>query len=270
MADDDIRVLVADDHTLFRDGLQALIDGWDGFTVVGSAAGGEEAVALCRSLAPDLVLMDVRMPEMSGVEATRLISASCPQVRVVMFGYQTWGYRTLAALLKSRHEMCLVVTHPASDHAYESIWADSVEDLAREAGIEVFLAKRPTPQLVDRVRELAPDVMVANNWRTKLPEELFGIPRYGTVNLHDSLLPQFTDPERGHVALQSLLLGLTHITVALTVNAVITVGAGSIAVFLARRPLWQRAQRYLMGSVLAGMALHLGLDRTRAVAAVGP
>ncbi|WP_003891340.1 methionyl-tRNA formyltransferase [Mycolicibacterium smegmatis] len=113
-------------------------------------------------------------------------------MRVVMFGYQTWGHRTLQALLKSRHEVCLVVTHPTSDHAYESIWADSVEDLARGAGIEVLLAKRPTPELVERVRELAPDVGVANNWRTRLPRELFSIPKYGTVNLHDSLLPKFT------------------------------------------------------------------------------
>jgi threonine/homoserine/homoserine lactone efflux protein len=88
--------------------------------------------------------------------------------------------------------------------------------------------------------------------------------------LYVSLLPQFTDPERGSVALQSLLLGLTHITVAISVNALIAVGAGSIAAFLARRPLWQRAQRYLMGSVLAGMAVHLGLDRSRAAATAGP
>lgn len=113
-------------------------------------------------------------------------------MRVVMFGYQTWGHRTLQALLTSRHEVCLVVTHPASEHVYESIWSDSVEDLARAEGIAVFLAKRPSPELADRVRALAPDVMVANNWRTKLPRELFEIPRYGTVNLHDSLLPKFT------------------------------------------------------------------------------
>ncbi|AQT78233.1 methionyl-tRNA formyltransferase [Mycolicibacterium litorale] len=128
-------------------------------------------------------------------------------MRVVMFGYQTWGYRTLAALLKSRHEVCLVVTHPVSDHAYESIWADSVEDLAREAGIEVFLARRPTPELIARVRDLAPDVMVANNWRTRLPEELFTIPAYGTVNLHDSLLPQFTGFSP---VIWSLISGASH------------------------------------------------------------
>ena len=75
---------------------------------------------------------------------------------VVMFGYQTWGYRTLAALLKSRHDVCLVVTHPVSDHAYESIWSDSVEDLARSEGIDVFLAKRPTPQLIEKVASSRP------------------------------------------------------------------------------------------------------------------
>jgi threonine/homoserine/homoserine lactone efflux protein len=82
--------------------------------------------------------------------------------------------------------------------------------------------------------------------------------------LYVSLLPQFVDPSRGHVALQSLLLGLTQIAVAITVNGLIVLGAGSIAAFLARRPGWQRVQRYLMGSVLAGLAVRIGLDRTRA------
>lgn len=77
--------------------------------------------------------------------------------------------------------------------------------------------------------------------------------------LYVSLLPQFLDPERGHLAAQSLLLGLVQITIALTGNGLIVLGAGGIAVFLARRPGWGRAQRYLMGSVLAGLALHVGL-----------
>lgn len=128
-------------------------------------------------------------------------------MRVVMFGYQTWGHRTLQALLKSRHDVDLVVTHPSSEHAYESIWADSVEDLARSEGIEVYLAKRPDAQLIDRVRAVAPDVMVANNWRTKLPRELFGVPRLGTVNLHDSLLPKFTGFSP---VIWSLISGATH------------------------------------------------------------
>ncbi|MER6817372.1 LysE family translocator [Spirillospora sp. NPDC000708] len=85
--------------------------------------------------------------------------------------------------------------------------------------------------------------------------------------LYVSLLPQFVDPSRGHAAVQSLLLGLTQITVAITVNALIVLGAGSIAAFLTRRPAWQRVQRYLMGSVLAGLAVRIGLDRTRAAVA---
>jgi threonine/homoserine/homoserine lactone efflux protein len=85
--------------------------------------------------------------------------------------------------------------------------------------------------------------------------------------LYVSLLPQFVDPSRGHIALQSLLLGLTQITVAITVNGLIALGAGAIAAFLARRPGWQRVQRYLMGTVLAALAVHIGLDRTRAAVA---
>lgn len=128
-------------------------------------------------------------------------------MRVIMFGYQTWGHRTLEALLKSRHEVCLVVTHPVSDHAYESIWADSVEELARREGIEVFLTKRPTPELIARVAALAPDVMVANNWRTRLPAELFTLPVHGTLNLHDSLLPKFTGFSP---VIWSLISGASH------------------------------------------------------------
>lgn len=113
-------------------------------------------------------------------------------MRVVMFGYQTWGHRTLQALLDSRHEVALVVTHPPSAHAYESIWSDSVEDLARANDIDVVLAKRPDDQLIARVAEAEPDIIVANNWRTWLPPELFRLPPHGTLNLHDSLLPRFT------------------------------------------------------------------------------
>lgn len=80
----EIRVLIADDHTLFRDGLLSLIKRWEGFSVVGSAASGEEAVDLCQRLEPDLVLMDVRMPHMGGVEATKRITQAHPSARVVM------------------------------------------------------------------------------------------------------------------------------------------------------------------------------------------
>jgi len=78
-----------------------------------------------------------------------------------------------------------------------------------------------------------------------------------------SLLPQFVDPGRGNVLLQSLVLGFTQIAVSVTVNALIALFAGSIAVFLARHPTWQLVQRWLMGTVLAGLAVRMAMDSRR-------
>ncbi|WP_058045457.1 LysE family translocator [Streptomyces roseifaciens] len=72
-----------------------------------------------------------------------------------------------------------------------------------------------------------------------------------------SVLPQFIDPDRGSVAGQSLVLGLTLIAVAVTGNALIAMSAGSIAGFLRRRPRWLRMQRYVMGTVLAGISVRV-------------
>ncbi|GIF23074.1 methionyl-tRNA formyltransferase [Actinoplanes tereljensis] len=113
-------------------------------------------------------------------------------MRVVMFGYQTWGHRTLQALIESEHEVALVVTHPASDHPYERIWSDSVAELAAKHGIEVVIRDRPDDaELFDRLKQADPDVIVATNWRTWIPPQIFDLPRFGTLNVHDSLLPAY-------------------------------------------------------------------------------
>jgi threonine/homoserine/homoserine lactone efflux protein len=85
--------------------------------------------------------------------------------------------------------------------------------------------------------------------------------------MYISLLPQFVAPSRGHVAAQSFVLGLTQIAVAVTLNALIAICAGSIAAFLDRRPGWLRIQRYAMGTVLGALAVHIAADRAKAVAA---
>ncbi|MFF0577844.1 LysE family translocator [Streptosporangium saharense] len=86
--------------------------------------------------------------------------------------------------------------------------------------------------------------------------------------MYVSLLPQFVDPALGNVAAQGLALGLVQVVVSLSVNTLIVLAAGSVAAFLARRPLWARVQRYLTATVLAGIAVRVATDRSRALAAV--
>lgn len=76
-----------------------------------------------------------------------------------------------------------------------------------------------------------------------------------------SLLPQFISPELGRVLTQSLVLGATQILISVTVNGLIAFTAGSIAAFLTGRPLWLVVQRWLMGSVLAGLAVKMAAER---------
>ena len=79
-----VRLLIVDDHALVRQGLRGILEREQDIEVVGEAHNGREAVDLCRALGPNLVLMDVRMPEMDGLEATRIINHERPEAGVLM------------------------------------------------------------------------------------------------------------------------------------------------------------------------------------------
>ena len=79
----ELRVLIADDHALFRDGMASLLRVW-GMNVIGQAEDGVDALEKTRALKPDMVLMDINMPRANGLEATRLIKAEMPDVKVVI------------------------------------------------------------------------------------------------------------------------------------------------------------------------------------------
>jgi threonine/homoserine/homoserine lactone efflux protein len=123
-------------------------------------------------------------------------------------------------------------------------------------------ALRPGGASVFATQELEPD----------RPRKLFGMglltcllnPKIAI--LYISLLPQFLDPSRGHLGLQSLVLGLTQLTVGVVMNAVFVITAGSVAVFLSRRPTWMRIHRYVTGTALAVFAVRLATDRARPLA----
>jgi NarL family two-component system response regulator LiaR len=82
-ADRPIKVMIVDDHAVVRSGLSAFLLAFDDLEHVGDATGGAEAVSKCMSLRPDVVLMDLVMPEVDGAEATRRIKGACPEVQVI-------------------------------------------------------------------------------------------------------------------------------------------------------------------------------------------
>jgi methionyl-tRNA formyltransferase len=113
-------------------------------------------------------------------------------MRVVAFGYMTWGRRTIEAVLEAGHHVPLIVTHPDSDNAYEKIFNESVAELAADHGIRLLVRNRADDAEVrEAVAAAAADVMVVANWRTWLPPEVYSLPRLGTVNVHDALLPAY-------------------------------------------------------------------------------
>jgi DNA-binding NarL/FixJ family response regulator len=88
-----IRLLIADDHTLVRQGLRQLCEGLGGFTVVAEAENGAQAVALARTAHPDVILMDIVMPDVDGVEAIRQIMRETPAARIIALTmYRQEGY----------------------------------------------------------------------------------------------------------------------------------------------------------------------------------
>lgn len=113
-------------------------------------------------------------------------------MRIVFFGFQAWGYRTLKALIEMGHTVPLAVTHPSSEESYKAIWSAPVEELARDHGIPLHLTETVDAETIDLVKRADPDVIVVNSWYYRMPAELYNLPPHGTLNFHDSLLSRFT------------------------------------------------------------------------------
>ncbi len=113
-------------------------------------------------------------------------------MQIVFMGYQTWGYRTLEAILGARHRVPLVITHPQSQHEYEKIWSDSVAELAAQHSISTIECMNAnTDEVYAAISQQAPDVIVSSDWRTWLSPKLFSIAKLATINIHDALLPRY-------------------------------------------------------------------------------
>ena len=129
-----VRLLIVDDHALVRQGLRGILEREPDIEVVGEAHNGREAVDLCRALGPNLLLMDVRMPEMDGLEATRIIKHERPEVGVLMVTmHDNQDYMREAAkagaagyVLKDapRDELIAAVRRAARRDVHDALFAD--------------------------------------------------------------------------------------------------------------------------------------------------
>jgi DNA-binding NarL/FixJ family response regulator len=154
------RVVIADDDALMRAGIAELLAGEPEIEVVGHASTGQEAVDRARRLEPDVVLMDVRMPDMDGIEATRAVMRTAPRTRVVIlttFEQDDYIFGALRAgasgflLKRSRPEELIAAVHSVA--AGDSLLSPSVTRRVVER-----MARQPTPDLANRAKleELTP------------------------------------------------------------------------------------------------------------------
>lgn len=187
-----IRILIADDHTLFRDGLCALLNSIPDTEVVGEAATGEEAVAQADALQPDVILMDIQMPGMNGIEATRRVLRASPHVGVIVvtmfedddsvFAAMRAGARGYILKGADQDEMLRAIRAVARG---EALFGASIAQRL----MNFFAAPRPAapaqlfPELTDREREVL-DLIAQGCNNTEIAQRLVLSPK--TVRNHVS------------------------------------------------------------------------------------
>jgi len=127
VAKKNVTVLIADDQTLFREGIKDLLEDEKGIEVVGEASTGPEAVALAKKIKPDVILMDIKLPQMDGVSATRVIRKECPQTNVlILSSYEDEAHVTEAIQAGANGYLSKML--PASElvHALKTFTAEGV------------------------------------------------------------------------------------------------------------------------------------------------
>lgn len=195
-----IRVLLADDHTMFREGLRALFAGEDDIEVAGEACDGEEAIRRAAELRPDIVVMDILMPGMNGIEATQRIRAELPDVKVLvlsMYDDEEHIRRLLAAgasgcmLKRASSDQLVHALHQVAAGGIAldpPVAAKVVEDYVRRVQRE----EEAPPAAELTPRELEVMTLVAEGHSNQAIAERLGLSRK-TVDVHRTNLMRKLD-----------------------------------------------------------------------------
>ncbi|GAA4111891.1 response regulator transcription factor [Knoellia locipacati] len=209
-----IRVLIADDHPIFRDGLASLLEPHPGITVVARAADGAEAVALAGEHRPDVVVMDIQMPEVNGIEATRRILARWPGTGVLMFTMAEDDGLLLSAMRAgARGYLVKGAAQEEVTRAIESVHSGGVVFGASLASrIGELLTPPPArsvgefPMLTEREREIL-DLIAAGRSNGQIAAELFLAPKTVRNNV-SAILAKLQATDRAEVIIRARDAGM--------------------------------------------------------------
>jgi DNA-binding NarL/FixJ family response regulator len=171
-----ITLVIADDHKVVRSGLEQLIETFDDVQLLGTGVNGEDAVRLCTEHRPDVALLDIEMPEMHGIEATRRILVEAPETRVVLFTSFSDRERIMQALEAGAIGYLLKDADPDELHRGILAAARGESPLAPKAAAEVIAARTPEAPaggISDRERQVL--VLVASGLANKQIARKLGI-----------------------------------------------------------------------------------------------
>jgi two-component system, NarL family, response regulator len=204
----EIRILIVDDHPMVRFGLAAFINAQRSMKVIGEAATGEEAVALFRKHQPDVVLMDLRLPGMSGVDAIRLIRNEYPQSRfVVMTTYE--GDEDIYQALEAGAQAYLIKCMPGEALVDAILKVNSGLRVIPAAVAQSLAARTPNSALTDRERDVLA-LIVKGKSNKEIAADL-GITE-GTVKCHvNVILSRMGVSDRTQAAIAALQRGIVHL-----------------------------------------------------------
>jgi len=212
-----IRLLIADDHTLFRHGMRALLASVPDIELVGEAGGGEEAVTLTTQLEPDVVLMDIKMPGINGIEATRRITQTNPATRVVVLTTLEDDDSVVAAIRAGARgyvvkgadesEMLRVVRATANGEAlFGPALTERLMGLFSGAGSSV--GRQPFPDLTEREREIL-GLIAQGYGNAEIAARLFLSPK--TVRNHiSSIFDKLQVTDRAQAMVRAREAGMGH------------------------------------------------------------